>query len=89
MLDIRDFDKANLILEDEPIKVEELESTGPRCPKCNSNNIAFGTQSKKRINWIQLMFSVLLAGPAPIISKAYHCFNCGNNFEQDEQKNDT
>lgn len=83
MLDKKDFDKAGLILEDEPIIVEEIESTGSRCPKCNSNNIAFGVQSKERINWIQLLFSFLIAGPAPIIRQAHHCFNCGNNFEKE------
>ena len=80
MMDEEDFNKADLILSETPIEIEEMDKEGPRCPKCNSNNIEFGTQSKSRINWIQIIFGLLLAGPAPLITKAYHCFNCNNNF---------
>lgn len=88
MLDKNDFKKADLILNDEPTTIEEIDSEKYRCPKCNSNNVKFGSQSKQRINWIQLLIGILLAGPAPIMSKAFHCFNCGNNFELGEHKSD-
>lgn len=89
MLDKSDFDKANLILQDKPIVIDELDSEEHRCPNCNSNNTKFGSQSKQRINWIQIIFSFLLVGPAPIINKVFHCFNCGNNFELGELKKRT
>lgn len=79
-----EFDEANSILEEEPTTIEELDSEGQRCPKCDSNNVRFGSQSRQRINWLQLIVLFLFAVPAPVISKAYHCFNCGNNFEPDK-----
>lgn len=84
MLNTSDFQRADMILDDAPMPVEELVSEGPRCPKCHSNNVKFGSQSRKRINWFQFVSLVLIAGPAPTMSKAFHCFNCGNNFERKE-----
>lgn len=81
MMDLNEFEKANFLLQSESTPIEELDSEEYRCPNCKSNNIKYGSQSKTRINWIQLLVSILVVGPAPFISKAYHCFNCGNNFE--------
>jgi DNA-directed RNA polymerase subunit RPC12/RpoP len=86
MMNKKDFMKANLILDEKPLEIEELESAGPRCPECKSNNVAFGTPSKKRVNWIQLIVSFLFVVTGPVTNKAYHCFNCGNEFKLEERE---
>lgn len=88
IMDSKDFEKAELILQNDPAPIEDVEYTKTRCPQCGSNNIKFGSQSEVGINWFQLIFGLLMAGPAPVLKKAYHCFNCGNNFETGDVKID-
>ena len=81
MMDEKDFEKARMILQDESLLVDDIDGNSVRCPKCNSNNVARGVQSQKRMNWFQILFSLILTRPIPSHKRAYHCFNCGHNFE--------
>jgi Zn finger protein HypA/HybF involved in hydrogenase expression len=52
------------------------------CPKCGSTNVEFVSTPRKASNWIGAIFGFLFGDYALAVDKVYHCFNCGNEFEQ-------
>ena len=52
------------------------------CPKCGSTNVEFVSTPRKASNWIGAFFGFLFGDYALAIDKVYHCFDCGNEFEE-------
>ncbi len=50
------------------------------CPKCSSDNTAFGFAIDYKWDVLYLVVSLVLWYPLFLIRKKHHCFDCGNNF---------
>ena len=59
----------------------EQKSQTP-CPRCGSINVEFVSTPRKATNWVGAIFGFLFGDYALAVDKVYHCFNCGNEFEQ-------
>jgi hypothetical protein len=79
----RDLEKCRAILaQDEDLKVDEMpEHDEETCPYCGSTNVRYGTATVKRTNWIGAVVSFLFMTYPFYARKAWHCFNCGKDFE--------
>ena len=66
-------DVAEVELHDEP-------DGAVCCPVCGSKNVRYGVRTKSRIGWVGLLFSLLIAAPAPVPNQGYHCFSCRHEF---------
>jgi predicted RNA-binding Zn-ribbon protein involved in translation (DUF1610 family) len=54
------------------------------CPRCGSANIEFVTTPRKASNWIGVIIGLLFTNYALSADKVYHCFDCGFEFEKNE-----
>lgn len=52
------------------------------CPRCKSDNVAYGYAIDYKWDFIYLIVSLLLSVPLFLIRKKCHCFNCGYNFKK-------
>ncbi len=59
----------------------QVESGPAICPKCSSDNAAFGYAIDYKWDVLYLVVSLLLWHPLFLIRKKFHCFNCGHNFK--------
>jgi hypothetical protein len=57
--------------------IDQSETT---CPHCKSSNVRYGAATHVKTNWFFSLISFLLA-TYPFPRKAWHCFNCGKDFE--------
>jgi DNA-directed RNA polymerase subunit RPC12/RpoP len=55
-----------------------------KCPRCGSGDIEFVTTPRKVSNWLGVIFGFLFTDYALAPDKVYHCFNCGFEFENQE-----
>ena len=51
----------------------------PRCPRCGSSDVAYGTATRNTYGFWSGLLSVLLR--FPVRGKRFHCFHCGNEFK--------
>lgn len=58
------------------LKTENEDKSGQKCPNCLSQNFYKQGFSKK-----SLLGFLFLGFPVPIISKTYHCFDCGYRWK--------
>lgn len=65
-----------LALSDEP--PEQAETT---CPHCHSSNVRYGAATKQKVNWFFGLLSFISMSYPFYANKAWHCFNCGQDFE--------
>lgn len=56
------------------------------CPKCGSTNIELVSTPRKAVNWLSAITTFFLGDYAMTIDKVYHCFDCGNEYAVEEQK---
>ena len=82
MLKKEDFLKADKILAEEVEMVQDLNAGNIRCPNCNSTNVGYGIKSKTKIDWLQLIVSLLTNIISPASRGGFHCYTCGNNFDR-------
>ncbi len=78
-----DLEKCREILsqpEELALTDEKLDQSATTCPYCNSTNVRYGAATHIKTNWFHLVISFLLA-TYPLPRKAWHCFNCGKDFE--------
>jgi hypothetical protein len=52
------------------------------CPRCDSDNVAYGYAIDYKWDFPYLIISLLLAAPLFLIQKKHHCFNCGFEFKK-------
>jgi hypothetical protein len=87
----KDISRINSILNAENSYPENLSTENEEviinCPKCQSTNVSPGNLSKKKFRfWIMFILSAISFNPLfsqPINKqKAYHCFDCDNDFEK-------
>jgi len=56
------------------------------CPKCGKGNIELVTSPRKTKNLLSILSSFFLASYPVAVSKEYHCFDCGADFEEPVEK---
>lgn len=56
-----------------------------KCPRCGSTNVEFVTTPRKASNWIGVIVGFLFTNFALSADKVYHCFNCGFEFEKNDE----
>lgn len=66
---------------EEYVEIDEATNQVVICPYCASTNVRFGNATEKRFGIFSFVFSVLLFVYPPFARKAWHCFNCGKDFE--------
>jgi Putative prokaryotic signal transducing protein len=78
-----DVEKCRQILaEVEDLPVDELpEQQEVTCPYCNSNNVRYGSATEQKTTWLGSLVSLVTLTYPFIARKAWHCFNCGRDFE--------
>lgn len=64
---------------------KECKKNSP-CPKCGSMNVELVSTPRKAINWLSAITTFFLGDYAMAIDKVYHCFDCGNEYAAEEQK---
>lgn len=67
-------ERANEILRTIDI---EAKKSNP-CPKCGSQNVELINSVRHKKGWLAAIIAILVS--APTVGKAYHCFECGNEF---------
>ena len=58
------------------------------CPKCGSKNVEYINTMRKPVNWLSAAVTFFLGDVALMPEQRYHCFNCSNEFEIIENKED-
>ena len=56
------------------------------CPNCKSLNVEYIVSNRKPSNWFSAIFTFLIGDYAIGANKVYHCFDCGTEFENVEEK---
>jgi DNA-directed RNA polymerase subunit RPC12/RpoP len=56
-----------------------------QCPKCSSMNVEY-ISKPGATNWFSAISSWILGSYAVSASQVYHCFNCGEEFDEIENK---
>lgn len=56
------------------------------CTNCRSVNVELVSTPRKTINWLTAITSFLMGNYAIAAEKVFHCFNCGNQFSEEEGK---
>ncbi len=51
------------------------------CPVCGSLEVEYVSNPARSGNWLSNIISYLFSGYSVSIKKAYHCFHCGNDFD--------
>jgi hypothetical protein len=80
----RDLDKCREILaQSEELEIQDVppEEEETICPYCNSTNVRYGSATVKRTNWVGLAIAFLFMTYPFYARQAWHCFNCGKDFE--------
>lgn len=63
-------------------EVEENSENCIICPRCHSNNVAYGGSVKKKFGLWNMILPFLLMVYPFTMRKAYHCFNCDHEFRK-------
>jgi DNA-directed RNA polymerase subunit RPC12/RpoP len=82
----RDLERCKEILAEddallEQANAEDLSSDAVICPYCGSTDVRYGSATEKKISWVAAVLSMCLAIFPFFANKAWHCFNCGKDFE--------
>ncbi len=80
MVEKESAERAIKILQD--LRREQKASLS--CPKCGSHNIEFVTTPRKASNWFSALWGFLTFTVAMPVDKVYHCFDCGHEYNEQE-----
>ena len=80
MVDQSQQKKAAYILK----VIEEERKETIACPKCNSHDVEYINTMRKPANWLSAAASFLLGDYAMMPEQRYHCFNCGEEWENSQ-----
>ena len=72
-----DFVRARDIFRE----VERNRHEAVECPKCKGHNVELVSTPRKPGNWLSALWGLFTFTFAPPVELAYHCFDCGNEFE--------
>jgi hypothetical protein len=61
--------------------MEEERKENIACPKCYSHDVEYINTMRKPVNWLSAAASFLLGDYAVMPEQRYHCFNCGEEWE--------
>jgi hypothetical protein len=75
---LRSQQPAMAILPEEPAP-SAGSSSARRCPRCGSDNVAYGPATHNTYGLWQALLSVFLR--YPFRGKRQHCFHCGHEFQ--------
>ncbi|WP_221268982.1 putative signal transducing protein [Mucilaginibacter sp. X5P1] len=77
-----DFKTCQLILaQNEDLALDEVvDNEETPCPYCQSTNVRYGAATIQRTNWFGAIVSFLTVTYPFYARKAWHCFNCGKDF---------
>jgi DNA-directed RNA polymerase subunit RPC12/RpoP len=56
------------------------------CPNCRSHNVEYIVTNRKAGNWLSAITTFVLGDFAMAPHKVYHCFDCGHEFEKQEDE---
>ncbi|MBS4066298.1 MAG: DUF2007 domain-containing protein [Chitinophagaceae bacterium] len=56
------------------------------CPNCRSHNVEYIVTNRKASNWLSAITTFVLGDFAMAPHKVYHCFDCGHEFEKQEDE---
>ena len=62
--------------------IDEERREKIRCPRCNSQNVEYINTMRKPVNWLSAAVSFFLGDYAVMPEQRYHCFACGNEWEE-------
>jgi DNA-directed RNA polymerase subunit RPC12/RpoP len=68
---------------------EEEARQSQKCPKCGSLNVQYISQPNNATNWFTALLSWFFGSYAVSGKYVYHCFNCGNEFDEIADNIDT
>ena len=80
----RDLEKCKAILaESEDLELDNDEDVegGTTCPYCGSANVRYGSATEQKTTFFGAIVSFLTLTYPIIANEAWHCFNCGKDFE--------
>ena len=80
MVNAAQQEKAAYVLD----AIEEERKENMACPKCNSRDVEYINTMRKPVNWLSAATSFLLGDYAVMPEQRYHCFNCGEEWENNE-----
>ena len=64
------------------------EKENHACPHCGSFNVEYIITNRKASNWLMAIVTFLLGSYAVATEKRYHCFDCGEEFEEKDRNAD-
>jgi hypothetical protein len=84
----RDLERCREILatqgdlhDQDHIEIDEETNNLVICPYCGSTNVRHGAATEKKVHWLTAIASFLLSVLPFYTNKAWHCFNCSQDFE--------
>ncbi|EHQ29312.1 putative signal transducing protein [Mucilaginibacter paludis] len=84
----RDLEKCRAILAqdqtipaDEHVEIDDETQGIVICPYCGSTNVRYGAATKNRFGWLSILVSLVLSVYPFSTRKAWHCFNCSEDFD--------
>jgi hypothetical protein len=79
----RDVEKCRQILAEDITLPDEPEIASETvCPYCHSANVRYGAATIRKTNWLGVIISFLFFTYPFYARKAWHCFNCGRDFDK-------
>jgi DNA-directed RNA polymerase subunit RPC12/RpoP len=68
------------------LAIENENRQAQRCPKCGSLDVQYISQPGNPVNWLSAITSWFLGSYAMSAKQVYHCFNCGEEFDELQNK---
>lgn len=77
-----DLPAARTVLQ----QIDEERRRHTACPKCESKNVEYINSMRKPINWLSAALSFFAGDMAVMPEQRYHCFQCGNEWKEEEEE---
>ena len=84
MVEAAQFEKASGILK----SFEQERKQNIACPKCKSLDVEYINTIRKPVNWLTAAATFLLGDYAVMPEQRYHCFKCGEEWEDEPEQRD-
>lgn len=65
---------------------EQNKKVALECPNCHAHNVEYIVNPSRSGNWLSAIIGFLFGSYALSIKKAYHCFDCGFEFDDLPEK---